>query len=86
MGSDNLLPAFSPGGAEVAFTSYLRNNPDLWDRFRGRRAGAPGVEAAGAQHRGGLVARRAGARGDPVLRGKLELYRVSPDDGRVSRA
>ena len=29
MGSDNLLPAFSPTGAEIAFTSYLRNNPDL---------------------------------------------------------
>jgi len=30
MHSDCLLPAYSPGGGEVAFTSYLRNNPDLW--------------------------------------------------------
>src|SRR5262249_3762055 len=30
MGSDCLLPAFSPGGGEIAFTSYLRMNPDLW--------------------------------------------------------
>jgi len=29
MGSDCLLPAFSPSGGEIAFTSYLRNNPDL---------------------------------------------------------
>jgi TolB protein len=30
MQSDCLLPAYSPSGGEVAFTSYLRNNPDLW--------------------------------------------------------
>jgi TolB protein len=30
MGSDCLLPAYSPGGGEIAFTSYLKNNPDLW--------------------------------------------------------
>ena len=30
MASDCLLPAFSPGGGEIAFTSYLRNNPDLY--------------------------------------------------------
>ena len=30
MGSDCLLPAYSPGGGEIAFTSYLRGNPDLW--------------------------------------------------------
>ena len=30
MGSDSLLPAFSPTGGEIAFTSYLRNNPDLY--------------------------------------------------------
>ena len=29
MGSDSLLPAYSPTAAEIAFTSYLRNNPDL---------------------------------------------------------
>jgi len=30
MGADCLLPAYSPAGGEIAFTSYLRNNPDLW--------------------------------------------------------
>ena len=79
MGSDSLLPAFSPGGAEIAFTSYLRNNPDLWIVSAGRRARAPRVEAARAQHGRGLVARRAGARADPVLRRKL---RALPDQPR----
>src|SRR5688572_22709025 len=27
--SNHILPAFSPSGGKVAFTSYLRNNPDL---------------------------------------------------------
>ncbi|MEM9488500.1 MAG: hypothetical protein AAGC55_05120, partial [Myxococcota bacterium] len=26
----NLLPAWSPSGGQVAFTSYMRNNPDLY--------------------------------------------------------
>ncbi len=28
--SINILPAWSPGGGKVAFTSYMRNNPDLY--------------------------------------------------------
>jgi len=28
--SINMLPAWSPGGGSVAFTSYMRNNPDLY--------------------------------------------------------
>jgi TolB protein len=30
MQSDCLLPSYSPSGGEIAFTSYLRDNPDLW--------------------------------------------------------
>ena len=26
----NILPAFSPSGGQIAFTSYMRNNPDLY--------------------------------------------------------
>ena len=26
----NILPSFSPGGGKIAFTSYMRNNPDLY--------------------------------------------------------
>ena len=28
--SVNMLPAWSPGGGSIAFTSYMRNNPDLY--------------------------------------------------------
>ncbi|MCA9677564.1 MAG: Tol-Pal system beta propeller repeat protein TolB [Myxococcales bacterium] len=28
--SINMLPDFSPGGGQIAFTSYMRNNPDLY--------------------------------------------------------
>jgi TolB protein len=28
--SQNILPSWSPSGAELAFTSYLKGNPDLW--------------------------------------------------------
>ena len=71
MGSDSLLPAYSPGGAEIAFTSYARNNPDLWIVVGGRRARAARVEAAGPEHGRVLVARRTFHRADAVARGKL---------------
>jgi TolB protein len=28
--STNMLPAFSPSGGQIAYTSYMRNNPDLY--------------------------------------------------------
>jgi TolB protein len=28
--STNLLPAYSPSGGQIAYTSYMRNNPDLY--------------------------------------------------------
>lgn len=28
--STNVLPSWSPGGGQIAFTSYMRNNPDLY--------------------------------------------------------
>ena len=84
MGSDSLLPAYSPAGAEIAFTSYLRNNPDLWIVVGGRRPRAPRLEAAGPEHGRGLVARRARPRAHPVVRGEL---RALPDQpGRRARA
>jgi TolB protein len=83
MGSDSLLPAYSPGGAEVAFTSYLRNNPDLWivpaGGGRARRVSKqPGLNTGAAWSPDGRAL---------VLtlsyEGNSEIYRVSPDDGRV---
>jgi TolB protein len=83
MGSDSLLPAYSPGGAEVAFTSYLRNNPDLWivpaGGGRARRVSKqPGLNTGAAWSPDGrsIVATLS-------FEGNSELYKISPDDGRV---
>ena len=82
MQSDCLLPAFSPGGGDIAFTSYLRDNPDLWI-----------VSAAGGWAR--RVSKQSGMNtgavwapdGSIVLtlshEGNAELYRISPADGAV---
>jgi TolB protein len=83
MGSDNLLPAYSPGGAEVAFTSYARNNPDLWI------VSAGGGRARRVSRQPGL---NTGAAWSPDGRsialtlsheGNSEIYKISPEDGRV---
>ena len=83
MGSDSLLPAFSPGGAEVAFTSYARNNPDLWI------VSAGGGRARRVSKQPGL---NTGASWSPDGRaialtlsheGNSEIYKISSDDGRV---
>ena len=36
--SINILPAWSPSGGKIAFTSYMRNNPDLYVSSGGGRA------------------------------------------------
>ena len=80
-GSDCLLPAYSPSGAEVAFTSYLRNNPDLWV------VAAGGGRARRVSRQQGL---NTGAAWSPDGRsialtmsyeGNAELYRISAGDG-----
>ena len=83
MGSDSLLPAYSPGGAEVAFTSYLRNNPDLWivpaGGGRARRVSKqPGLNTGAAWSPDGRALALTLS-----YEGNSEIYRVSPDDGRV---
>ena len=83
MGSDSLLPAYSPGGGEIAFTSYLKDNPDLWI------VSAGGGRARRVSKQPGL---NTGASWSPDGRGialtlshegNSEIYRISPDDGRV---
>jgi TolB protein len=80
MGSDCLLPAFSPSGREIAFTSYLRQNPDLWI------VAAGGGRARRACQRPGLNTGATWA-GDGTLvltqsyEGNAELYRVNAVDG-----
>jgi TolB protein len=82
-GSDCLLPAFAPGGGEVAFTSYLRGNPDLWI------VSAGGGRARRVSRQPGL---NTGASWSPDGRhialtmsyeGNAELYRINPGDGGV---
>ncbi len=83
MGSDSLLPAYSPGGAEVAFTSYLKANPDLWivssGGGRARRVSKqPGLNTGASWSPDGRVIALTLSH-----EGNSEIYRISPDDGRI---
>ncbi len=78
-----MLPAYSPTGAEIAFTSYLRGTPDLWivsaSGGRARRvSGRPGMNAGATWEPGGrnLVLTLS-------FEGNAELYRIAPSDGKV---
>lgn len=82
MQSDCLLPAFSPGGGEIAFTSYLRDNPDLWivsaGGGRARRVSKqPGMNTGAAWSSDGSIALTLSHDGN------AELYRISPADGAI---
>ncbi len=84
MGAECLMPAYSPDGSRLAFTSYLRGTPDLWvlpagggrARVLSRR---PGMNSGAAWARDGR---------DIVLtmsfEGNAELYRISAQDGRLA--
>jgi TolB protein len=83
MQSDCLLPAYSPSGGEIAFTSYLRDNPDLWIVSAGggrarRTSKQPGMNTGATWSPDG---------GSIVLtlshEGNAELYRISPSDGSI---
>lgn len=83
MGSDCLLPAFSPSGSEIAFTSFARNNPDLWvvssAGGRARRVSQkPGLNtgAAWTSDGRGIVLTMS-------FDGNSELYRISAGDGSI---
>jgi TolB protein len=83
MGSDCLLPAFSPGGGEIAFTSYLRGNPDLWVVSAGggrarRLSKQPGLNTGAAwTPSGGSIALTMS------YEGNAEIYRISASDGVI---
>lgn len=52
-GSQNILPAWSPSGAQIAFTTFLRGNPDLYAVSAGggrskRLSDRPGVNMGAA--------------------------------------
>ena len=82
MGSDCLLPAFSPGGGEIAFTSYLRTIPTSGS-CRGWGARAPSIEAARPEHRCGLDAQRRRIALTMSYEGNAELYRINASEGVV---
>ena len=79
MGSDSLLPAYSPGGGGGRVHLLPAQQPRSVDRVGGRRARAARVEAAGAEHGRRLVARRTRHRVDAVARRQL---RALPDQRR----
>ncbi|MES1207562.1 MAG: translocation protein TolB, partial [Pseudomonadota bacterium] len=69
-------------GAEIAFTSYLRNNPDLWivsaGGGRARRVSKePGLNTGAAWSRAGALALTMS------YEGNSEIYRIDPTDGRI---
>jgi TolB protein len=83
MGAECLMPAYSPDGTRLAFTSYLRGTPDLWIvPAGGGRARAisrrPGMNSGAAWSKDGrdlLVTLS--------FEGNPEVYRISGQDGRV---
>ncbi|HEY2900931.1 MAG TPA: translocation protein TolB [Polyangia bacterium] len=83
MGADCLLPAFSPSGNEVAFTSFLRNNPDLWI------VPAGGGRARRLSQKQGLNTGAAwSADGRSIaltlsFEGNSEIYRINASDGAI---
>jgi TolB protein len=85
MGSDCILPAFSPDGGEIAFTSFLRNNPDLYivaaGGGRARRVSKqPGLNTGAAWAPGGR-----GLALTLSYEGNSELYRIASDGGVQAR-
>ncbi len=83
MQAECLLPAYSPKGDTIAFTSYLRGTPDLWI-----------VSSGGGRAR--AISKRAGMNSGAVFtgdgkdlvltlsyEGNAELYRISASDGHV---
>jgi TolB protein len=83
--SDCLLPAYSPTGGEIAFTSYLRNNPDLYI------VSAGGGRARRVSKQTGLNTGAAWTPDGHTLaltmsyEGNAEIYRISPDGGGQAR-
>ncbi|MDZ4695131.1 MAG: translocation protein TolB [Deltaproteobacteria bacterium] len=85
MRSDCLLPAYSPTGDRIAFTSYLSRTPDLWVvPSRGGRASR--VSKREGMNTGAVFTPDGGS---IVLtlsfEGNAELYRIDARDGKVQK-
>jgi TolB protein len=83
MKAECLMPAYSPTGAEIAFTSFLRGTPDLWV------VSAGGGRARRLSSRMGMNTGAAFAPDGRALavtlsyEGSPDIYRISPTDGKV---
>ena len=83
--SINILPAWSPGGGQIAFTSYMRNNPDLYVASSGggrprRISHYPGMNTGAAwSPDGSRIALTLSKDGNP------EIYIISAVDGMIIR-
>jgi TolB protein len=83
MKSECLLPAYSPTGKDIVFTSYLRNSPDLWI------VSAGGGRARRLSDRRGLNTGASWAPGGSTIaltlsyEGNAELYQIAASDGKV---
>jgi TolB protein len=81
----NILPAWSPGGGKVAFTSYMRDNPDLY--VVGAGGGRP---KRISKHRGMNTGASWSPDGSKLAvtlskDGNPEIYIISAKDGRIIR-
>ena len=83
MAYESLMPAYSPDGSKIAFTSYLRGTPDLWV------VAAGGGRARAISKKPGMNSGAVWTRNSQELiltlsfEGNAELYRISATDGRV---
>jgi TolB protein len=83
MNSECLLPAYSPTGREIVFTSYLFGGPDLWlvpaTGGRARRVSTrPGMNSGAAWFRdGSTLAITLSHEGNP------EIYKIHVSDGAI---
>ncbi|MDX2019093.1 MAG: DPP IV N-terminal domain-containing protein [Deltaproteobacteria bacterium] len=85
MRSDSLLPSISPAGDRIAFTNYLRRNPDLWV------VPAAGGRAQRISDRQGM---NTGASWYPdgasiavtmTFEGNAEIYRIDARTGKIMK-
>jgi TolB protein len=81
--SINMLPAWSPGGGQIAFTSYMRNNPDLY--VVGAGGGRPKKLATYKGMNTGASWSPDGSKIAVTLSkdGNPEIYIISAKDGKV---
>jgi TolB protein len=83
--STNMFPAWSPSGAQIAYTSYMRNNPDL---YIGPAAGGRPKQIS--KHRGMNTGASWSPNGQQIALtlskdGSPDIYIINASDGSVVR-